>query len=1229
MEVGFCSANLLSPALLRRSHSAWKSGAGIATTTLSSPTSIFRHRILKTTPSLLKRKHGTKTAFFPSTSAGVFLGLRISSYRTYAPHSWCPKRFLTMTPISQLVVTGDKSRKVDPATSIDHLRTQFDSINSSRADGDARYVEQLIENAFPFKLDRFQLDALRALSNGNSVILSAPTGAGKTIIGEIAIYLALCRRMRVFYTTPLKALSNQKFYDFKQQFGEDRIGLLTGDVTVNRDADIVVMTTEVYRNMLYAESNEAYDAALLTDSLFAVVFDEFHYLNDRDRGTVWEESVIHSPEHVLLVALSATMSNTHELKDWFNSVQGPTSLVTSDVRPVPLKFGYCDSEGLIPLFAEGSKGKQDSKGRKGFGKKENGGKTAAKKEAKMHPKLLRRLKEDDEMASKDSRWRRDSKSSDDDELRANRAKYRNVVERNRGRGRPRFTEIPSFPYVVRLLRRRDMLPCIVFIFSRAGCDKAAQLAASSWEGLVSAKEQEAIQERLDAFTAEHPGLVNEDRLSLAVKGIASHHAGLLPLWKVVIEELFQDGLIKVVFATETLAAGINMPARTTVISALSKRTGDAGFTDLTTSEVLQMAGRAGRRGKDTVGHSVIMRSKNEGALDAFKVLTAGVGALESKFAPNYGMVLNLLSTRPLAEAKKLVDRSFGNFLKKNESVQDSKDSVPPPSETIQTIKREKEALEYVLAEAECLVKSVDEKELRTYIKYHEREKAERRALAYLVQQSLAMDTSMIEDTLSFAPTGTKLLLKDRGDTPSLGANRRHKRREYSAALKAAGEGDGGEELRAFYFSLAESEFEGFATEPEPESTEQEMIEAIFLDLYDGIEGGSPMFFAVDARGNLRIFSHTAVAKLLYEEEPVEVDKYAREWFDTSLPDRSQWKSIAHDQFSAPLPVRLEGLVSVAKEWRDERAAKENNGSEEESLSGFVDMNRPEILAQKDRVRKARDLILTHEFHSIGNIRTIISAKRAIPKIRGTLDGTLDPYATKRRKGKKSSRYSYEYLEEDAGNEERDGERHVNTNWDEFINLTSVLQHYGFLDDSYNVTSLGSLGAKVRSENELWTSLILMEPSLNDISPMHLGAVLGASLIENNRSDVHIGYEVSEAARECLKRVDTERLRLVVVQNEFQVDTPVYLDAELMGLVEMWSSGVSWVELLRNTTLHEGDACRILRRVLDLLRQIQHLPVVSEELKRNAKRTIALLDRFPVTDDRTYVVRTDEREDYEA
>ncbi|OSX69124.1 hypothetical protein BU14_1827s0002, partial [Porphyra umbilicalis] len=337
-----------------------------------------------------------------------------------------------------------------------------------------------------------------------------------------------------------------------------------------------------------------YEEAWAVGDVDAVVFDEFHYMNDPDRGTVWEESVIYSPPHVRLVALSATMSNAEEVRDWFRAVHGPTAGVVSDHRPVPLRFSFCDRDGLVPLFAPPRGGAPASSS------------LASMRAAKLHPSVLASLANEVARAGEgggggksalrafgDRRRRFAGRRGDD----ATSGAPRGAAAERRGGRRDKFAAVPSFPYVVRALRRRDMLPAIVFVFSRAGCDRAAAAAATEETGFVDDDEAAALRSRVAAFAAAYPDVADAGRMELARVGIASHHAGLLPLWKSFVEELFQAGLLKVVFATETLAAGINMPARTTVLSALSKR-GDDGIGPLTTSQVLQMAGRAGRRGMD-------------------------------------------------------------------------------------------------------------------------------------------------------------------------------------------------------------------------------------------------------------------------------------------------------------------------------------------------------------------------------------------------------------------------------------------------------------------------------------------------------------------------------------------------------------------------------------------------------------------------------------------------------
>ena len=447
---------------------------------------------------------------------------------------------------------------------------------------------------FPFELDDFQKDACRCITDGKSVVVCAPTGAGKTVIAQHAIHCALEQGKKVFYTTPLKALSNQKYNDFSEKYGIDKVGLLTGDTSINRGAQIVVMTTEVFRNMLYGTNFGS-----VTDNLKDVkyvILDEVHYMNDEQRGTVWEESIIYCPTNVQIVALSATVANADKLTEWINTVHSRTELINTDFRPVPLRFYYFDSSQpntLLPLLTP------------------NG---TLNKKIKPEKKEFKRGKA---------------------------VQKRNTVKD-----------------VVRNLHEKNMLPAIYFTFSRKKCDEQMEKCASLC--LVTPKEQEEIRQIIDDYIAENPYLYKNKHIEYLMLGVASHHAGLLPGWKVLVEKLFQKGLIKVVFATETLAAGINMPARSTVISSISKRT-DNGHRTLTPSEFLQMSGRAGRRGMDEIGYVVIVGTHFQTPEEVAELVLSDANPLESKFSPSYSMVLNLLQRFTLDEAKELVLKSFGYF----------------------------------------------------------------------------------------------------------------------------------------------------------------------------------------------------------------------------------------------------------------------------------------------------------------------------------------------------------------------------------------------------------------------------------------------------------------------------------------------------------------------------------------------------------------------------------------
>ena len=447
---------------------------------------------------------------------------------------------------------------------------------------------------FDFELDDFQKEAIEHIKNGKSVVVCAPTGAGKTCIAQSAIHLALEGGTRIFYTTPLKALSNQKYFDFSQKYGEKNVGLLTGDTTINREAQIVVMTTEVFRNMLYGTT-----FGTLKDNLKDVryvVLDEVHYMNDEQRGTVWEESIIYCPTNIQIIALSATVQNSQQLTNWINTVHSGTEHVYTDFRPVPLRFYYYDSskpDTVLPLLTpEG--------------------------------KLNKKIKPE--------------------------SKYKYFNKKNAVKN--------PVASITMALKEKNMLPAIYFTFSRKKCDENAKKCATL--ELLTKEESIKINTLVDEYIKENPYLENNPQVELIKKGVASHHAGLLPGWKVLVERLFQQGLIKMVFATETLAAGINMPARTTVISSISKRT-DEGHRMLSANEFLQMSGRAGRRGMDEIGYVVIVGTPFQTPEEVATLATSEANPLESKFSPCYSMVLNLLQRFSLDEAKELILKTFGYY----------------------------------------------------------------------------------------------------------------------------------------------------------------------------------------------------------------------------------------------------------------------------------------------------------------------------------------------------------------------------------------------------------------------------------------------------------------------------------------------------------------------------------------------------------------------------------------
>jgi ATP-dependent RNA helicase HelY len=471
---------------------------------------------------------------------------------------------------------------------------------------------------YPFALDDFQVDAIAALHAGESVLVAAPTGAGKTVVAEFAVERALAAGRKAFYTTPLKALSNQKFGDFVARYGAGQVGLLTGDNSINGEAPVVVMTTEVLRNMLYERSRTLED-------LEVVIMDEVHYLQDPYRGAVWEEILIHLPLSVSVVCLSATVSNAEEFGEWLTALRGTTRVVIEEKRPVPLEHLYLIGSDLHPMHVE------------------QGGRPLP------NPYVVSLFQR--ELRVREYRRRSDGR--------------RQVQRISRPREGHRRVYVPRREEVVETLGEEGMLPSIYFVFSRAGCDQSVRWIAGSGIRLTTRSEEARIRE----FAEMRTGWMDDDDLAalgffdfreaLAV-GVAAHHAGMVPVFKETVEELFAAGLVKVVFATETLSLGINMPAKSVVIESLWKFSGERHEL-LKPGEYTQLTGRAGRRGIDEVGFAVVVHQRDVDFERVAGLATTRTYELTSSFRPSYNMAVNLVRNYSPEEAHHLLNSSFGQF----------------------------------------------------------------------------------------------------------------------------------------------------------------------------------------------------------------------------------------------------------------------------------------------------------------------------------------------------------------------------------------------------------------------------------------------------------------------------------------------------------------------------------------------------------------------------------------
>jgi superfamily II RNA helicase len=650
--------------------------------------------------------------------------------------------------------------------------------------------------------------------------------------------------------------------------------------------------------------------------------------------------------------------------------------------------------------------------------------------------------------------------------------------------KPPQPEAPSLGFVVAQLAERQMLPAIVFLFSRRGCDKAVRDLAKA--SLVNEAEAARLLQRVEAFAENSPEAVRDGGHAEALlRGVAAHHAGVLPAWKELIEELFQEGLVKVVFATETLAAGINMPARTTVISALSKRT-ENGHRPLMASEFLQMAGRAGRRGLDVQGYVVTVQSRFEGVREAGQLATSPPDPLVSQFTPSYGMVLNLLQRYELPKAKELVERSFGRYLATLDLVDDQA--------RISELRGQLEQIGETATD-------VPWEDFEDYEKQRSRLREERRLLRILQQQAEETLAHELTLALQFASPGTLVSLK----APQL-------RGGVSPAVIV-------------------EKLEGPGQYP------------LLLCLTD-----ENVWIVVPCHAVVCI--HAELSCLQVQNIPAPMLEHAGE--------------LRHgDQPSGGLALAVGSM-----------ARRHDMHTPQYDLAG-------EVQEQSRLVHGLEEELEIHPAHRWGDRRQL-----------------------------KKQRRRMEELEEEIAERQRLLHHRANRHWETFLALIEILRHFGCLDE-LEPTEIGRTVAALRGDNELWLGLALMSGHFDELAPADLAAALEAISTEVSRPDLWSGFPPPPLAEEALHDLRGLRRELLRLQEHHDVVVPVWWEPDLMGVVKAWAEGESWSDLIANTSLDEGDVVRLMRRTVDLLAQLPYCPAISEELRRNGRRALQMINRFPV------------------
>ncbi|KAL2628546.1 hypothetical protein R1flu_013232 [Riccia fluitans] len=1041
-----------------------------------------------------------------------------------------------------------------------------------QAGGETAVTTQAISNLYDFPFDKFQRMAIDGFLKGSSVVVCAPTSSGKTLIAEAAAVATLAKGKKMFYTTPLKALSNQKLREFRKLFGESNVGLLTGDAAVNRDAPILVMTTEILRNMLYQSAGDADDEGGRLENVSAVVLDEVHYLSDISRGTVWEETVIYCPKSVQLICLSATVANPEDLAGWIAQVHGPTELVTSSRRPVPLMWHFSTKYVLQPLLNEQgtemnyrlslTDPSQNTSNSSSFWDVDEGSKGRRSSEGRRRSSGFNGSSRGDENGS--GRRRGDSRR---DEL------PEEVVAILRRR------QVPQVRDTLQQLVARDMLPAIWFIFSRRGCDTAVKYLSES--SLLTEDESLQVREAIIEFQQQHPDAVRESAVEPLTRGVAAHHAGCLPTWKAFVEELFQRGLVKVVFATETLSAGINMPARTTVLSSLSKR-GDNGQVLLSSNAMLQMAGRAGRRGIDEQGHVVVVQTPFEGAEDCCKLLFAGSDPIVSQFTATYGMALNLLAGgkvqklegnseieepktvtfgRTMSQARELIEQSFGNYVG-SEVMVAAKKQLAKLEQEVERLVQKTQAVDGTQTLESRLTKT----EMQTYLSFKEAVKERKANLLKMRKELENLRVSAFESLLDEAATTQIPYVCICYFDPRTGSENLITARLVGTVPKPP----------FIVFSRPDKEEEGGSDTEKEELPSKDPVYHVAL----GPDNRWYLFTAKSVKGYSKGDLEENVSGIV-------PGKVVREILKGKLKFGARsWQALGKAGTDVSSAVWVADSSPETKTWSSE-------------ISPSIDYEVPEDLQIVEAVvaqeRKQIALLRKKLKMTLGykeNQQLVVLQRSRLEKI----------VRLKQKASKLATRIS----------------QMAPSGWNEFLQDVEVLNAAGAIDlANCELLPLGQTASGVRGENELWLAMVFSSERVRSLTSPQLAAVCGTLVSDGIKTRPEYGhsvmYEASTAVQEWVDSMESEKARLLALQAEHGVYIPCLMDIQFAGMVEAWAAGVTWKELMTDCGMDEGDVARLLRRSIDLLAQIPHLPHVDSGIVKLARQATHVMDRPPISE----------------